>query len=52
MPNGKLINIAMYLEYSTFEKQGVGVCSDFLGRTRVKPWKILDSRNVYVFPKF
>ena len=25
MTNGKLINIAMYVEYSTFEKQGVGV---------------------------
>ena len=37
MTNGKMKNIAMYFEYSTFEKQGVGVYSDFLGRTRVKP---------------
>lgn len=52
MLNGKLINIPMYLECSTFEKQGVGVCGDFLGKTRVKPRKLLDSRNVYVVQKF
>ena len=31
MLNGKMINIPLYLEYSTFEKQGVGDVQRFPG---------------------
>ena len=32
MLNGKMINIPLYLEYSTFEKQGVGCVQPFPGK--------------------